>query len=245
MRPPTERERLIATVADLLAGVRHVAVGASSPIPAAGAMLRRALDAETGSSVRISILGSARHNFFTNGSAELFDCAAQGRIDAFFLGGGQIDGEGNINLVGAGGYPKSSVRWPGSFGSSLLYYVVPRVILFREEHSPRVLVDRVEFVSAPGAGPPGVYRRGGPAALLTSLALFRFDAERRRFVLDRVHPGRTVDDIRERTGFAFDCADPVAVTPDPTPEVLSLLRGRVLDELAETSPQFAGEVRQA
>ena len=202
----SDRERLIATVADVLDGVGHVAVGASSPIPAAGAMLRRALDERRGRAVRISILGSARHNFFTNGSAELFDCAAQGRIDAFFLGGGQIDGEGNINLVGAGDYPRSSPRWPGSFGSGLLYYVVPRVILFREEHSPRVFVDKVDFVSAAGTSAPGVHRTGGPYALVTGLARFRFDRERRRFVLSEIHPEHGLDDIRDRTGFEFDCA---------------------------------------
>ena len=87
------REILIATIADLLDGVRHVAVGASSPMPAAGAMLLRARNARDGKPpVRISILGSQAHNFFTNGGVELFDCAAQGRVDAFFLGGGQIDG---------------------------------------------------------------------------------------------------------------------------------------------------------
>jgi glutaconate CoA-transferase subunit B len=36
------RELLITTIAGLLDGVRHVAVGASSPMPAAGAMLLRA-----------------------------------------------------------------------------------------------------------------------------------------------------------------------------------------------------------
>ena len=116
-----QRELLIAAIADLLDGVRHVAVGASSPIPAAGAMLLRARnEASARTPVRISILGSAQHNFFTNGTTEIFDCAAQGRIDAFFLGGCQIDGSGNINLVGTGGYPRSQVRWPGSFGSAYL-----------------------------------------------------------------------------------------------------------------------------
>jgi glutaconate CoA-transferase subunit B len=242
MSPATDRERLVATIAGLLDGVRHVAVGASSPIPAAGAMLRRALD-EGRREVRISILGSERHNFFTNGSAELFDCAAQGRIDAFFLGGGQIDGEGNINLVGAGEYPRSSPRWPGSFGSGLLYYVVPRVILFREEHSPRVLVEKVDFVSAAGASDPGVHRTGGPHALLTSLALFRFDQARRRFVLTGVHPGHSADDVPARTGFSFDCAPDVAPIPDPDAATLALIRGRVFDELAETYPRFVEGVR--
>ncbi|MFV0302386.1 MAG: hypothetical protein ACK5IP_16210 [Paracoccus sp. (in: a-proteobacteria)] len=129
------REILIASIAGLLDGVRHVAVGAASPMPAAGAMLRRALD-DGQRQVRLSILGSVAHNFFTNGSAELFDSAGQGRLDAFFLGGGQIDGRANVNLVGVGDYPGVDVRWPGSFGSAYLYFTVPRVILFREEHSP-------------------------------------------------------------------------------------------------------------
>ena len=239
----SDRERLIATVADVLDGVGHVAVGASSPIPAAGAMLRRALDERRGRAVRISILGSARHNFFTNGSAELFDCAAQGRIDAFFLGGGQIDGEGNINLVGAGDYPRSSPRWPGSFGSGLLYYVVPRVILFREEHSPRVFVEKVDFVSAAGTSAPGVHRTGGPYALVTRLARFRFDCERRRFVLSEIHPEHGLDDIRDRTGFEFDCAEDLRATPEPDKETLALIRGRVFDELADAYPQFVETTR--
>src|SRR6218665_985367 len=57
----------------LLKGVPHVAVGASSPTPAAGAMLLRARsEAEGAPPVRLSILGSVQHNFFTNGSGELF-----------------------------------------------------------------------------------------------------------------------------------------------------------------------------
>src|SRR5204862_539714 len=59
------RELLIATIADLLEGVRHVAVGASSPIPAAAAMLLRARNEIGGRErLRISILGSRQHNFF-------------------------------------------------------------------------------------------------------------------------------------------------------------------------------------
>lgn len=239
-KPVTERERLIVTIADLLQGARHVAVGASSPIPAAASMLLRAREKVAGNvRLRISILGSVKHNFFTNGSVELFDCAAQGRIDAFFLGGGQIDGQGNINLVGVGDYPQSKVRWPGSFGSSFLYFQVPRVILFREEHSPRVFVEKVDFISAPGTSDLNIVRHGGPYALLTSRALFHFDKDKACFVLKSIHPGQNLEDIREATGFAFDIADDLCTTPDPDSDVLALLRGQVLEELAETYPQFA------
>jgi glutaconate CoA-transferase subunit B len=238
--PATPREVLIATIADLLSGVRLVAVGASSPIPAAGAMLLRARNEARGlERVRIVVLGSREHNFFTNGAVELFDCAAQGRVDAFFLGGGQIDGQGNINLVGTGDYPRSDVRWPGSFGSAFLYYVVPRVILFREEHSPRVFVDKVDFVSAPGTS-EGIVRNGGPYALLTGLALFDFDKSQKRFRLRSVHRGVSAADVRANTGFDYDEPADVPTTPEPDAETLALLRGRVTKELAETYPQFAG-----
>lgn len=240
MIPVTPRERLIVTIARLLDGIRHVAVGASSPMPAAGAMLLRALKEEAGARpVKISILGSQEHNFFTNGSTELFDCAGQGRIDAFFLGGGQIDGQANINLVGIGDYPTTKVRWPGSFGSSYLYFVVPRVILFREEHTPRVFVEKVDFISAPGTSAEGVHRTGGPHALLTSLGLFSFDKERKRFRLESVHPGHSLAEIEAATGFGFDHDETPPFTADPEPSVLALLRGRVMDELAETYPAFA------
>jgi glutaconate CoA-transferase subunit B len=233
------REILIATIADLLDGVRTVAVGMSSPIPAAGAMLLRARNEARGRErVRVIVLGSRQHNFFTNGAFELFDAAAQGRIDAFFLGGGQIDGEANINLVGTGDYPASEVRWPGSFGSAFLYYLVPRVILFREEHSSRVFVDKVDFISAPGAS-NGVMRRGGPHALLTGMALFDFDKARRRFRLRSTHPGVTQEEVRANTGFDFDAPELVPTTPSPDAETLALLRGRVTTELAECYPQFA------
>ncbi|MCB1411567.1 MAG: CoA synthetase [Xanthobacteraceae bacterium] len=237
--PATDREILIATITDLLDGVRTVAVGMSSPIPAAGAMLLRARNEANGRApVRIIVLGSRDHNFLTNGAFELFDAAAQGRIDAFFLGGGQIDGQANINLVGTGAYPDNEVRWPGSFGSAFLYFVVPRVILFREEHSPRVFVEKVDFVSAPGHS-EGVARSGGPHALLTGKALFDFDKARQRFRLRSVHGGASVSDVRALTGFDYDAADTVSTTPAPDAGTLALLRGRVTDELAETYPQFA------
>jgi len=239
----TPRERLIVTIARLLEGCRHVAVGASSPMPAAGAMLMRAMREPAEEPMRISILGSMAHNFFTNGGVELFDCAAQGRIDAFFLGGGQIDGAGNINLVGAGPYPHSTVRWPGSFGSSYLSFVVPRIILFREEHSRRVFVEKVDFISAPGSSPPGVFRTGGPHALVTGLAQFSFDRKAGRFRLETIHPGQTLQDIRDATGFDFDHAPEPATTPDPDARSLALLRGRVLEELAEAYPEFARSLR--
>ena len=163
-------------------------------------------------------------NPFTEGSRELFDLAGQGRIDVFFLGGAQIDGQANINLVRAEGR-----RFPGSFGSAFMYSVVKRTILFREEHSPRVLVRRVEFISA----------RGDPAALLTGRALFSWQKAKRRFRLESTHePG----DIRSQTGFDYDFQDETPLTPEPSAEDLALLRGPVAKSIAADYPDFAKRV---
>jgi glutaconate CoA-transferase subunit B len=245
--PPNEtgpacrtEELLIATVARLLDGVRHVAVGAASPIPGAGSLLASAL-AE--GAMRVSILGSRTHHVWSDTGVEMFDCAAQGRMDAFFLGGGQIDGQGNINLVGVGDYPRSKVRWSGSFGSAFLYFVVPRVILFREEHTRRVLVPRVDFISAPGISEPGIHRPGGPYALLTERCLFAFDRARGRFRLESTHPGHTVEEIRDNTGFEFDLPERnVPDTPVPDAATLRLIRGEVAAEIADAYPLFAERV---
>ncbi len=232
----SSEEFLICAIARLLAGSRNVATGNSSPIPGSAALLAEAV---SGGATKAMILGSDRHNPFSDGGPELFDRAGQGRIDAFFLGGGEIDGEANINLVGTGDYPKSDMRFPGSFGSAYLYFMVPRVILFREEHSRRTLVEKVDFVSAPGWSPAGVHRPGGPYALITGMALFMFDREARRFRLESVHPGHSVEEVRDNTGFGFDCPETVAVTRAPEPERLALIRGVVLDQIAETYPAFA------
>ena len=236
---PNTAEIMIAAIAALLEGLGHVAVGARSPIPGSAAHLARA---RSDGRLRVSILGSRTHSSFTDGARELFDCAGQGRIDAFFLSGGQIDGHGNVNLVSTGDYAQPKVRFPGSFGSAHLYYVVPKVILFRTEHSRRTLVPKVDFVSAPGVSPSHLYRPGGPIALVTNRCFFSFDRGRARFRLESVHPGHTVEEVIEHTGFDFDRLDETPLTPPPSPETLRLMREIVAPQLAEIYPQFAARV---
>jgi glutaconate CoA-transferase subunit B len=201
-----------------------VAVGAASPIPATAAFLLRLKNPD----FRISLLQKRKGNPFSEGSRELFDLAGQGRIDAFFLGGAQIDGEGNVNLVEAEGR-----RFPGSFGSAFMYGAVRQTILFREEHSRRVLVPKVEFVSA----------AGNPAALLTGKALFGWNRDRRRFVLRSFHYCGGVDEVRRNTGFDFDIENEgISETTPPGPEEMELLRGPVARQIAVDYPEFAKRV---
>ncbi|MEM7686216.1 MAG: CoA-transferase [Pseudomonadota bacterium] len=243
MSEATREELLISLLCDMLAEDRHVAVGAASPIPGAAALLAKSEKAARNAGrMQVTIIHSRRHNPFTEGSRELFDLAARGGIDSFFLGGVQIDGNANINLVGVGEYPALKKRFPGSFGSALMYYVVPKVILFREEHSPRTLVEKVDFISAPGISAPDVHRPGGPHALVTGRAVFDWVKDAGRFRLKTIHAGETVESIREMTGFEFDEDSGVAETPAPSAERLERIRVEIAPKILTFYPEFAGRV---
>ncbi|HUB97662.1 MAG TPA: CoA-transferase [Stellaceae bacterium] len=235
-REATSTDVLIETVRRLVVGARHAAVGANSPIPAAACFLE-----ERRAGMLVSLQQSPEHNLFTDGGRELFDAAAQGRIDVFFFSGAEIDGDGNINLVAIGDYAHPKARFAGSYGSAFLYFTVPRIILFRTEHSRRTLVERVSFVSAPGSSPPGVWRRGGPVALVTPLCLFTFDPVRRRFALASLHAGHTLEEVQDNTGFAFESPPAVPQTPLPDATTLAELRGPVAATLARIYPKFAAD----
>src|SRR5664280_3357160 len=83
-------------------------------------------------------------------------------------------------------------------------------------------VPKVDFISAPSASEKNVYRPGGPIALVTNRCLFSFASG--RFRLTSVHPGHTVAEVIENTGFDFDKPATVPETPAPSPATLKLIR---------------------
>ena len=235
-------EFLICTIASLLEKSRHVAVGMASPVPGSAALVVREETKDQQNGLCLSMIGGETNNPFTDGGRELFDCAGQGRIDTFFLGGVQIDGKANINLVGTGNYPTMDRRFPGSFGSAYMYFVVPKVILFRPEHTRRVFVPKVDFISAPGTSEEDVYRPGGPYALVSELCLMMFNRKKGRFRLNSIHPGHTLEEVQDNTGFDFDIPREIPATKYPTDERLKLLRTRIGPEIAKIYPKFVAQV---
>jgi glutaconate CoA-transferase subunit B len=197
-----------------------VGIGVNSPIPAAGALLARHLHAPRAS---LRLRGIDDSVPFI-GSKEFFDYAQRGRLDLFFLSGVQIDPRGRINLHRAGGR-----RFPGAFGSAVLYPVVKRVILFRNEHSPRVFVKELDFVTAAGR----------PHLVVTPKAVLRPGAGG-LLELASWHPGESAQSVRAATGFELRLAAGAAETPAPTGEELSALREKVYPELEAGFPEFVG-----
>jgi glutaconate CoA-transferase, subunit B len=228
MIEPDRLLTMIAAIARLLEGLRHVAVGASSPLPAAATLLAREL---AQGRLIVSILGAERHNPFTDGGRELFDCAAQGRLDAFFLSGAQIDATGAVNLLGLGTPEALSRRFMGNFGAPYLASLVPNVILFRTDHGIRTLVEKVDFVTAPG-------REG--RRLVTDRGVFI--VQDGRFVLQSRHAGETLDTIQAAIGFRLEVAPAVPVTLGADTRMRALLQDCVLEQMRDVYPAFADQL---
>lgn len=156
--------------------------------------------------------------------------------DAFVVGGMQIDAFGNTNLIGIGDdHARLRVRGPGPMGTTSHTTFCERFYLAAHRHSPDVFVERCDFISAVGwgeGGPDGRTRLGlpggGPKLCVTPLCVFDFDDMSKRMRLRSVHPGHTVEEVVENTGFEIVVPADVAVTPAPEPEELDVLR-RVVD----------------
>lgn len=220
---------MACAIARALRDGERVGVGVNSPIPAAAVLLARHGHAP---GLRFWLRGVPGAEPFV-GSGEFFDFAQRGKLDVFFLSGVQIDMRGRVNLHVLGDYERPRRRFPGAFGSAVLYPIVPRVILFRVEHSPRVFVPEVDFVTAAGT----------PDRVVTSLAVLGFDRAAGRLVLDSYHPGQSLASVREATGFYLPARAVVRETSPPTEEELRILRERVYPLLAGVYPAFVADMR--
>jgi glutaconate CoA-transferase subunit B len=229
-------ETMIGALARQVRDGDTAACGTLSPMPAAAlwlAQLTHAPQAEV-------FIGGSRDWPFAGEWQGFFDFAQQGSLQVFFLSGAQIDGQGNINLMAVGDYQRPQVRLPGGAGSAILAYVVKRVVLFKTTHEPRGLVDRVDVITAPGYTPQLSPRQrpGGMTCLVTPKCVFRL-APPEPPVLESLHPGVDLEEVRQLTGFQLQVPAAIPATPGLTPEARELLYGPVKEKLAQVYPQFA------
>jgi glutaconate CoA-transferase subunit B len=153
-----------------------------------------------------------------------------GKANVFFAGGVQIDQRGNCNLVRVGTEEKPVLRGPGSAGTPWAS-ATERTILYTTSHSKRVFVPHVDFVSLAGWPYEIQSWSKGPTAILTPMAVLDF-TETGTMRLVSVHPGVTVADVVENTGFELVMPPGDApVTPLPSDLEMRLMREFDLDGL--------------
>jgi glutaconate CoA-transferase subunit B len=143
---------------------------------------------------------------------EIFNYWLQGgRIDVGFLGAAQIDRHGNLNSTVIGSYDAPKVRLPGAGGAPEIAAQARRVITIIRQ-SPRTFVGELDFKSSLGAR---------DQVVITDLGVLRRDRE---LVLEALHPGVTLEQAREATGWDLQVAGDLRSTDPPTPEELARLR---------------------
>src|SRR5579863_4496358 len=150
-----------------------------------------------------------------------------GRVHLGFLGAAEVDRFGNLNSTQVAS-EKGMVRLPGSGGACDIASLAQRFVVLLE-HDKRRLPERVSYVTSPGYGDGPGWRkkaglpRGGPAAVITTRAVLRFGEDGEAY-LASVHPGVTVEDVLNNTGWELRLADQVGVTPVPSAAELRAIR---------------------
>ena len=164
-------------------------------------------------------------------TVEVMSVLQRGDVDVSFIGGAQVDRFGNLNTSYIGGIAPGTIetRLPGSGGACDLASLAGRHIIIMT-HEKRRFVPRVDYITSPGYGDGAGWRRrvgltgGGPAAVITTLGVLRFDPDTGEMVLASVHPGVTVEQVLASTGWPLRVAAQVTQTPEPTAEALAILR---------------------
>jgi glutaconate CoA-transferase, subunit B len=155
-----------------------------------------------------------------------------GRVDLGVLGCAQVDRYGNINTTAIGTYEKPKTRLPGSGGANDIASMARHHVIVTR-HNRRTFVDTVDYLTTPGhlTGPGSRARAGlrgaGPVGVVTDLCVFGFAPDTCQMVLETVHPGVTLDDVRAATGFEVTVRGDLATTPLPTPTELDILRHQI------------------
>ena len=157
----------------------------------------------------------------------IFDLLWGGRRHVMMFAS-QIDRYGNQNFacIGEHAAPKAQLLgMRGAPGNTISH----KTSYWVANHSPNVFVEKVDVVSGVGYDRA---RELGPQTsrfhcihrVISNLGVFDFETEDNRMRLASVHPGVSVDEVVEKTGFELVIEGDLPTTPEPTSEQLQLIR---------------------
>lgn len=194
---------------------------------------------DTPSSQLLYTMGDAANisgALWATGTSKLLGLMAAGTVQLGFIGGAEIDRYGNLNTSAIGDWKRPTVRLPGSGGGADIASLAERLAIIMPHDSKR-LRERVDFITSPGYGYPDEHGpagtawrkrvglpRGGPAALITTLAVFSFDPATGEALLESYHPGSNIEQVQQQTGWPLRLAPNCAETVPPDDEELRLIR---------------------
>ena len=239
----TQTELLASVASRLIEDKRSVLVGTGLPMIAA--LLAQRMHAPGlliifeagGIGPRVPVLpisvGDSRTFYQAVAASSMHDvmsaCQA-GYVDYGFLGAAMIDPFGNLNTTVIGEWESPAVRLPGSGGANDIGSLCHRTIVILRQDKRRFL-EKIDFITTPGylQGPGDRERAGlpgntGPYRVITQLGLYDFYEHTKRLRLLALHPGVSLDDIRENSSFEILHSANIESTLPPTEDELRLLR---------------------
>jgi glutaconate CoA-transferase subunit B len=134
---------------------------------------------------------------------------------------GELNGNTNLSLIGDVERPK--VQLPGGAASAFLMPITPKVVVWVSRHSNKVFVEEVDFVTGQGYNHRSEQYKVNEIVVISNLAVMNFKNPERVMQIQSYHPGHTVDEIKENTGFDLRVAPDVSETPAPTQDILELI----------------------
>ena len=165
--------------------------------------------------------------------ADFWSYAQSGAYNTFAFRGAQMDRYGNVNNTVVGPYDNPKVRLPGGGGMADLGCMIPNIYLWSSTHDRRTFVDKLDFRSGIGWGDGGDHRArlglpGGPRLCVTNLCVFDFDPDTHAMRVRSLHPGVTLEQVCDQTGFPVEPATPeLPTTTAPDEHYLTLLRTEI------------------
>jgi glutaconate CoA-transferase subunit B len=165
---------------------------------------------------------------------DIMSLSQAGYMDFGFLGAAQMDMFGNINTTVIGNHDLPKSRLPGSGGANDVASFAHRLIIIIAQQSQRTFVNKLDFLTTPGflSGPGAREKAGlpastGPYRVITQLGVFGFDESSKRLKLISLHPGVTVDEVKENSQFEILMPEKIATSAEPSDKDLRILRREI------------------
>jgi glutaconate CoA-transferase, subunit B len=159
----------------------------------------------------------------------LMGLLAQGWANLGFVGGAEVDRFGNLNTSYVGPREHPQVKLPGSGGGADIASLAQRLAIIMA-HDKKRFPEHVAYITSPGYGDGGDWRQrvglpqGGPAAVITTLAVLGFTPDTHEMELRSWHPGSSPEEVRANTGWDLRVAPDARETPPPTADELRIIR---------------------
>ncbi|MFB4165861.1 CoA-transferase subunit beta [Alteribacillus sp. JSM 102045] len=150
-----------------------------------------------------------------------------GNVNCGFIGGAEVDKYGNVNTSYIGNYEKPAIKLPGSGGAADIASLSKRLLVIMN-HEKRRFTEKVDYITSPGTGKGGEWRkkqglpRGGIGALITTLGVMRPGSDN-ELELATIHPGSTLETIKENTGWDLKASNKLEETIPPLQEELDVI----------------------